>query len=233
MSHKATNWLSDISADMLGNSEFRVLFHLCDCHNPSNGCFPTQGYLREVTGVSNGTLNNALASLERKGLIQRHVSFDAATHRKRPTRYVLGFEKPKCEIPSPKIGDGISGKAISSPVEKEPSPIKRQSQLQLAGDGAISKNGGEPSPKNSKSHLQPVGDKPVNKPVNNPRVACARPFFTDDERSEARLVVDHLGGGGTVLFPAVRRRVLECLVAEKMLSEAQTRLCQETLDERG
>ncbi len=80
--------------------------------------------------MSNGTLNNALASLERKGLIQRHVSFDAATHRKRPTRYVLGFEKPKCEKPSPKTGDGISGKAISSSVEKEPSPKMGVSHLQ-------------------------------------------------------------------------------------------------------
>ena len=60
MSHKATNWLSGIPAKELSSSEFRVLFFLCDCHNPSLGCFPTQAYLIDVCGISNGTLNNAL-----------------------------------------------------------------------------------------------------------------------------------------------------------------------------
>ncbi|MEY8099957.1 helix-turn-helix domain-containing protein, partial [Falsihalocynthiibacter sp. S25ZX9] len=66
MSHKATNWLSGIPANLIGASEFRILFHLCYCHNPSKGCFPTQAYLRGCTGSSNGTVNNALNALEAK-----------------------------------------------------------------------------------------------------------------------------------------------------------------------
>ena len=56
MSHKATNWLASLDPGLLGHSEFRVLFHLCDCHNPSQGCFPTQSYLMAQTGASNGTI---------------------------------------------------------------------------------------------------------------------------------------------------------------------------------
>ncbi len=40
MSHEATNWLAKLPASNLIASEFRVLFRLCDCHNPAQGCFP-------------------------------------------------------------------------------------------------------------------------------------------------------------------------------------------------
>ena len=103
MSHKATNWLSELDAEEIGPSEFRVLFHLCDCHNVARGCFPTQSYLIAKTGASNGTVNNALNALEAKGLIQRHRERDRQSMRLKPTRYILAFEMGE---PSPDSGDG-------------------------------------------------------------------------------------------------------------------------------
>ena len=153
MSHKATTWLSELAAELLSSSEFRVLFHLCDCHNPSEGCFPKQSYLLHATGVSNGTLNNALSAIEAKGLIRRVRTIDEGTKRRRPTRYILGFEIEKPQEPSPETGDGKSAK---------PSPEN--------GDGAISKKTRKPSPKKRGFHLQPTGEQePVIEPVREPR----------------------------------------------------------------
>lgn len=143
MSHKATNWLASLDAALLGPSEFRIMFHLCDCHNPSAGCFPTQAYLLRMTGVSNGTLNNALNSLEQSGLIQRHRERDGKSRRQKPTRYILGFEIDEAQKPSPENGVG-----------------------------AVSNSGAEPSPKKGKSRLQPTGEKPVKEPVINQREAA-------------------------------------------------------------
>lgn len=154
MSHKATNWLSGLDAGLLSSSEFRVLFHLCDCHNPSEGCFPKQSYLLTMTGVSNGTLNNALAAIEARGLIRRVRTIDDTTKRRRPTHYILGFDLEKPQAPTPETGDGK---------EAEPSPE--------TGDGAISRKTREPSPKKRGFHLQPTGEQePVIEPVREPRV---------------------------------------------------------------
>jgi hypothetical protein len=135
---------------MMSHSEFRVLFHLCDCHNPAQGCFPTQSYLLHNSGVSNGTLNNALNGLERKGLIARQRSWNGKTHRQQPTRYILGFEMETAREPSPENGDG-----------------PRASRLQPVGDGAVSNLGGEPSPIQGVSRLQPTGDITCKEPVKN------------------------------------------------------------------
>ena len=151
MSHKATNWLSSLTAEQLTNSEFRVLFHLCDCHNPSAGCFPTQAYLIRVCGVSNGTLNNALNGLEAKGHIRRHRERDGKTCRQRPTRYILGFEGEAAKAPTPETGDG-----------------RRQIPSPRSGDGAVSNLRGEPSPVSRGSRLQPTGERTCKEPVINP-----------------------------------------------------------------
>jgi hypothetical protein len=160
MSHKATTWLASLPAGSLSNAEFRVLFHLCDCHNASGGCFPAQAYLLENTAVSNGTLNNALNGLEARGLIRRHRTHDAATFKRRPTHYTLGFEMD---------GDqGVDEVAEPSPVSGDGNGVKKRARhLQSTGVGAISKKTAKPSPKNGQSHLQPTGDKPVIEPVRN------------------------------------------------------------------
>lgn len=169
MSHKATNWLADIPATEINGSEFRVLFHLCDCHNPSQGCFPTQSYLRERAGVSNGTLNNALAGLEKKGLIRRYREFDERTHKQKPTRYMLGFEIEQPQEPSPKTGDGKP---------RKPSP--------KSGDGAVSNLRPNPSPISTPSRLQPVGDVTSKEPVINPEALDgAAKFWAEKVRRKA------------------------------------------------
>ena len=137
MSHAATHWLATVSPAEMTHGEFRVLFHLCDCHNASMGCFPKQAYLRDHTGLSNGGLNNALNELERKGLLQREQSRDERTNRQKPTRYILGFELPEAKEPPPLSGDGagstfdavpspLSGGSVSTGVESytKEEPVK-------------------------------------------------------------------------------------------------------------
>lgn len=128
MSHAATRWLSEIDPSAITAGEFRVLFHLCDCHNPSSGCFPSQEYLRDKTGLSNGGLNNALSGLEAKAIIYREKRWDEATKKQLSTRYILGFEG----IPSPLSGDG----AVST-FQGEPSPLFEQSRLHSTGDKPV------------------------------------------------------------------------------------------------
>ncbi len=190
MSHKATNWLSGIAATDLSNSEFRVLFYLCDCHNPAQGCFPTQKYLIESCGVSNGTVNNALNSLEAKGLIARHRAWDERTHRQKPTRYTLGFELDKPQKPTPETGDGNFGsettkssgatarsrlQAAGGGRRRKPSPAsgdgKRTKPTPVSGDGTVSNSKGKPTPISGGSRLQPTGEVTCKEPVINPEHA--------------------------------------------------------------
>lgn len=120
MSHKATNWLSEIKgSDEVEHLGFRLLFYLCDCHNPSHGCFPSQAYLQEKTGLSNGSINTHLKKLEASGIIERVQRMDPTTKRQKSTMYLLGFE-----LPTPWIG-GRSDSAECA----EPSPDKGQSRL--------------------------------------------------------------------------------------------------------
>lgn len=212
MSHKATTWLSDIAATEIGNSEFRVLFHLCDCHNPSAGCFPTQAYLIAACGVSNGTLNNALSALEVKGLIKRHRTRDDKSKRQKPTRYILGFELAGSQEPTPEIGDGSGGSKA---------PKSSRSRLQSTGDGAVSNLEGEPSPISGGSRLQPTGEVTCKEPVINQRGRAKAPYFTDDERSEAIEVAEFIKAGGTVVANAIRQRVQDCLLVGKMITDAE------------
>ncbi|WP_160116025.1 helix-turn-helix domain-containing protein [Candidatus Halocynthiibacter alkanivorans] len=206
MSHKATNWLSQIEATDLGNSEFRVLFHLCDCHNPSQGCFPTQGYLIAATGVSNGTLNNALNSLERKGLIQRHQSWDNKTKRQRPTRYLLGFEIAKDAEPSPKTGVGN----VAKPTPK-------------TGDGADSNKHPDPSPKNRKSRLQPTGEEPVKEPVINRPRASGRKKNQMERGSPETFWAGKVKSGSFVPPSAIKPNLARRMLAQELVSEADLR----------
>lgn len=142
MSHKASNWLSELPADAINNGAFRVLFHLCDAHNSkrpaATACFPSQETLREVTGLSNGGLNNALNALESAGLMRRRRTRNA-DGTKGPTYYILGCDEEITTSPTPKYGDGT-----------------------------ISKSEAEPSPNSGLNHLQQSGDKPVKEPVKEP-----------------------------------------------------------------
>jgi hypothetical protein len=175
MSHKATNWLSELEASQVGASEFRVLFHLCDCHNAARGCFPTQAYLMDKTGASNGTVNNALNALEAKGLIRRHRTRDGVSKRQKPTRYILAFEMAEAPDPSPKSGDGNT-----------PDPTPK------TGDGAVSNLEGDPSPISGATRLQPTGEEPVSNQKRTKSRSSEKPDFkkkppsTDDGFSEKK-----------------------------------------------
>lgn len=144
MSHKATGWLSDVTD--VTPSEFRILFILCDCHNPSKGCFPSQGYLQTQSGMSNGSINNQLNSLEKKGLILRERRIDSKTRQRKSTMYILQFEIRK---PSPDIGE----RSVSNP-DPKPSPNNGQSQLQLLETNYVK----EPVKEPVNTPLAPKGD---------------------------------------------------------------------------
>lgn len=154
MSHAATHWLATVPPEKMTHGEFRVLFHLCDCHNPSMGCFPKQTYLRDRTGLSNGGLNKALGELERKGLLRREQSRDERTNRQKPTHYILGFELVEAQAPPP-----LSGGGPGSTFTAVPSPLF---------GGAVS-TGVESYTK----------EEPVKEPVKEP---CASAQTTMDQR---------------------------------------------------
>ena len=90
MSHFATNWA--IQQRGLDAATKVLLWHLADCHNPAQGCFPTQAYLVDRSELSRASVNRHLAILEQRGLILRERCFDADKQRQLPTRYYLACE---------------------------------------------------------------------------------------------------------------------------------------------
>lgn len=207
MSHKATSWLAGLDAALMGPSEFRVLFHLCDCHNPAQGCFPTQSYLIAMTGASNGTVNNALNLLEQKGLIQRHRERDGRSHRQKPTRYMLGFEIEKPQEPSPETGDGKTPK---------PSPE--------TGDGAVSRKRAKPSPVYSKSRLQPTGEKPVIEPVINLRAQNADAIGQKKQDGICEFWAARINAGQSVTASAISIQTAQQMVARNLVDVKKLQL---------
>jgi hypothetical protein len=155
MSHKATGWLADVSG--VTPSEFRILFILCDCHNPSKGCFPSQGYLQTKSGMSNGSINNQLNSLENKGLIAREKRIDPVTKQRMSTMYILGFD---LENPIPDIGEGAN-----SNLDEKPSPKNGQSQLQLLETNSVKEPCNKPVSKVSFNSFWKLWPNKVKKPA--------------------------------------------------------------------
>ncbi|MDG4903192.1 helix-turn-helix domain-containing protein [Mesorhizobium sp. WSM4962] len=92
MSHAATKWAFDqpeLHRDMKP-SEWAVLMVLADCHNPVNGCFPSQDYICSKTNLGERAVRDQLANLRERGLI----AWDAAREgqRRGSNRYRLSFE---------------------------------------------------------------------------------------------------------------------------------------------
>ena len=69
LSHQATNWA--IQQKGLKPAAKIVLWHLADCHNPSQGCFPSHEYIAEAAEMSVSTVQRHLKDLESAGLISR------------------------------------------------------------------------------------------------------------------------------------------------------------------
>jgi len=124
MSHAATNWA--IQQRGLKPATKIVLWFLCDRHNPDFGCFPTQAWLAEDAEMSISALNEHLATLEDLRLNHRIRVKDLRTHRRLPTRYILGFEQGFPQKPAPESGGGF----VEIMEENDtPSPDFRQSHL--------------------------------------------------------------------------------------------------------
>lgn len=92
MSHAATKWAFDqpeIHSDMKP-SEWAVLVVLADCHNPVNGCFPSQDYICRRTNLGERAVRDQLTRLRERGLID----WDCAREngRRGSNRYRLSFE---------------------------------------------------------------------------------------------------------------------------------------------
>lgn len=166
MSHKATVWA--IQQRGLKPATKIVLWFLCDRHNPDFGCFPTQVRLAEDAEMSVSALNNHLTRLEELRLIHRVRSYDPRTHKRKATRYILGFEDGFPPEPTPKTGDGIAGTEEEQNVHPTPD----------SGHGAISGFAAKPSPDFAQSHLRNpeinLVREPLSKPVKEEEDASAR-----------------------------------------------------------
>ena len=170
MSHAATNWA--IQQRGLKPAAKIVLWFLCDRHNPDFGRFPTQARLAEDAEMSISALNQHLASLHELGLIHRIRTQNPSTHRRQPTRYILGFEAGFPQEPPPESGDGF----VEITAENaDPSPESPK--------GAISGFPGVPSPDFPQSHLRNpqcnLVREPLTKPVKEEEDAQAREINFD------------------------------------------------------
>ena len=141
MSHAATNWA--IQQRGLKPATKIVLWFLCDRHNPDFGCFPTQARLAEDAEISISALNEHLAILEKLGLIHRIRAHDPHTHRRQPTRYILGFEQGFPQKPTPESGDGFV-----EIMEENDTPSPETTVEAISGFPAC------PSPDFAESHLR-------------------------------------------------------------------------------
>ncbi|MGB3833737.1 MAG: helix-turn-helix domain-containing protein [Mesorhizobium sp.] len=148
MSHNATNWA--IQQRGLKPATKIVLWHLCDRHNPDNGCFPSQEKLAADCELSRSSLNDHLSILEARGLIQRVQRMDPETKQRMSTSYVFAFEP-----------EFVKTQDVVGPCPE-------------IGHGAMSENGQKPCPKNDDSHVRNSDTNLVREPVIEPRGAQAR-----------------------------------------------------------
>ncbi len=137
MSVPALIWLGGLDARDLKHSEFRVLFRLCWHHNdekaPNKACFPSQETLRTGAGVSNGTLNNALNSLEARGLIKRKRSTKPGSAERR-TYFLFPFNSPPKEDQTPRTGVSSSEVVKLTPHDNDANSEESASKLQPVGE---------------------------------------------------------------------------------------------------
>lgn len=160
MSHAATNWA--IQQRGLKPATKIVLWHLCDCYNPSQPvpCFPGQDYLAENCEMSRSSLNDHLDALEKAGLIAREQRRQKGSMKQDRTRYRFAFEPGFAPVadedPSPDFGHGSDAEAVSE-------------------------NGREPCPKNDESRVRNSDSNPVREPVKEPVIEREGASEPDEE----------------------------------------------------
>jgi DNA-binding HxlR family transcriptional regulator len=198
MSIEATNWA--FSQRGLKPAPKLVLVYLADCHNrQTKRCDPSQELLASECEMSRSTLNLHLKTLEEGGFIRRVQRSNARTKRQKSTLYVLGCdeEKPQdVEKAVSEIGTRKKPKAVS---EKQPKPC----------------------PNNGQSRVRTVGHKPEENQKRTGRATNAAPFFTADERSEAKQIADHIRGGNGINAAAVGHRVRSCIATTHLLTDEE------------
>jgi len=189
MSHRATNWA--IQQRGLPPATKLVLWHLCDRHNPDYGCLPSQDQLAAVVEISRASLNTHLDRLERAGLIRRERRHEGDTHKRRSTRYFLGFEAefpggggdgsgaPEgTKKPCPDFGHGWSEGPCPDSGHGMPCPNSGHGKPQENGQIPCPESGhgsDEPCPILAESHVQILDTNLVIEPViTTPRDAHAR-----------------------------------------------------------
>nr|WP_250811642.1 helix-turn-helix domain-containing protein [Neorhizobium tomejilense] len=110
MSHKATNWAVTVRG--ISCAEARVLFHLSDCHNPVEGCFPSQEYLADACEIDERSVRRHLISLRSKG----HINWTERRNGKyrENNRYSLAFETGFRAADPDDLPDNLSGSNIET-----------------------------------------------------------------------------------------------------------------------
>lgn len=144
MSHKANYWLASLDPSRVKSGAFRVLFHLCDHHrddrDPMVACFPSQETLRERTGLSNGALNDALATMEKDGLLIRRRSTAPGSSERR-TYYILGCDLQGSAKQTPDFGVSPNSGPPETAVEQTPVLTRANSSF---GPSKLRPTGEEP-----------------------------------------------------------------------------------------
>lgn len=156
MSAKGIFWLSRLASDEIKNGAFRVLFHLAQSHSddkdPRVACYPSQATLMARTGLSNGSLNNALNDLEEAGFIRRRRTTKVGTKKQR-TYYILGCDFPMLDHLPSDIDEDANIDEISNSSRVEFDRNKLQNQA-------------DQTPKKGPNKLQPAGEDNINNNTN-------------------------------------------------------------------
>jgi hypothetical protein len=150
MSHFATNWAIQLRG--LEAATKVLLWHLADCHNPAQGCFPTQAYLADRSELSRATVNRHLSILEQRGLIARERFFDVVRQCQLPTRYHLA-----CEPDFEQHRNRLSAL-----------PRRGLKPCRNSGHGAESQDSNKPSLKFEESRVSNCDTNPIIEPVKEP-----------------------------------------------------------------
>ena len=107
--------------------------------------------------MSISALNDHLATLEDLGLIHRIRAHDPHSHRRLPTRYVLGFEQGFPQKPPPESGEGFV-----EMMEENDTPSPETTDRAISGFPAV------PSPDFAESHLRNPEYNLVREPLTKP-----------------------------------------------------------------
>ncbi|WP_165615007.1 helix-turn-helix domain-containing protein [Yoonia tamlensis] len=195
MSIEATSWA--FSQRGLKPAVKLVLVFLADCHNKhTKQCDPSQALLASECEMSRSTLNLHLKTLEDGGYIRRVQRSNARTKTQKRTLYVLGCDEEKPQDVDKPVSENRTRKKPKAVSEKQPIPC----------------------PKNGQSRVRTVGHEPEGNQKRTARARNAAPFFTADERTEAKQIADHIRGGGRINAAAVGDRVRRCIAALELLS---------------